>query len=231
MSRRRFLGTSLKVAAAIAAVPLVAESVSASPSNNGYFRTTAALKLRSGPGTTYSVILVMPLGSPVTGVGPQQNGFSKVAYRGTVGWAATRVLEVSNGGSSDTPQSLGSGWTTANVNMRSAPEQGPNVMKVLQVHTQITLYNSFYGNYQLISHQGQYGWVYLDYLTTSQGPAPTYLTTTDRLNLRAQPNSSAKVLAIIPSGASVRSGDQRSNGYISITWNGISGWGYADYLV
>ena len=61
MSRRRFLGTSLKVAAAIAAVPLVAESVSASPSNNGYFRTTAALKLRSGPGTTYSVILVMPL--------------------------------------------------------------------------------------------------------------------------------------------------------------------------
>ena len=48
--------------------------------------TTVPLNLRTGPGTSYSVILTMPKGSLVT-VLSTANGWSKVTYEGTTGYA------------------------------------------------------------------------------------------------------------------------------------------------
>jgi hypothetical protein len=61
--------------------------------------TTDALNLRTGPGTTYAVILTMPYGSRVTVVqSAPQNGFYNVKYGTTTGWASGTYLNKATSG-------------------------------------------------------------------------------------------------------------------------------------
>src|SRR5262245_55351944 len=60
-------------------------------------QTTTDLNLRSGPGTDYDVLLVMPEGAEVWAAddgAPEghQNGFVKVTYEGAAGWAYEEYL-------------------------------------------------------------------------------------------------------------------------------------------
>src|SRR5579875_1508641 len=63
-----------------------AGAASASPG-----RTTTDLNLRSGPGTSYSVIDTMPAGAPVD-IRGCSGSWCRVAYGGTVGYAAANLL-------------------------------------------------------------------------------------------------------------------------------------------
>jgi uncharacterized protein YraI len=56
------------------------------------FTTTVNLNLRAEPSTSAKILLVMPVGSTVTALDGGMNGFQKVAYRGTAGWASTAYL-------------------------------------------------------------------------------------------------------------------------------------------
>jgi len=52
------------------------------------------LNLRTGPGTEYDIVLVMPDGAAVDLRGDGQNGFLPVSYNGTTGWASAEWLKV-----------------------------------------------------------------------------------------------------------------------------------------
>ena len=54
--------------------------------------------------------------------------------------------------------------------------------------------------------------------------------TTVNLNLRAQANTTAKVLAVMPKGSVVGVRGSSSNGFLPVTYGGINGWAYEDYL-
>jgi hypothetical protein len=56
--------------------------------------TTANLNLRTGPGTSYTVRLVIPSGAHVTTVNvtAPSNGFYNVSYNGVAGWASGSYL-------------------------------------------------------------------------------------------------------------------------------------------
>jgi uncharacterized protein YraI len=56
-------------------------------------QTTGDLYLRSGPGSSYSSIVVMPKGSKVTLLGTTTNSFAKVRYNGQDGWAGEKYLQ------------------------------------------------------------------------------------------------------------------------------------------
>lgn len=56
------------------------------------FTTTAALNLRAEPSTSAKILLVMPEGARVDALDAWANGFRKVSYKGTVGWAYTAYL-------------------------------------------------------------------------------------------------------------------------------------------
>ncbi len=58
------------------------------------------LNLRSGPGTSYGVVAVMPDGATVQLTGSVSGEFSQVTWNGTTGWAATAFLTANGGGSS-----------------------------------------------------------------------------------------------------------------------------------
>ena len=52
------------------------------------------LNLRTGPGTTYDVVTVMPDGASVELRGELQNGFQPLAFDGVTGWASSEWLQV-----------------------------------------------------------------------------------------------------------------------------------------
>lgn len=52
----------------------------------------SSLNLRNGPGTTYTVLDVMPGGAEVAFTGEVENGFAGVRYDGTAGWASLDYL-------------------------------------------------------------------------------------------------------------------------------------------
>lgn len=66
-------------------------------------KTTAALNLRKGPGTSYSILLVIPSGATVTALSSTaQGGFLNVQYAGTTGWASAKYLTATSTGGGST---------------------------------------------------------------------------------------------------------------------------------
>jgi uncharacterized protein YgiM (DUF1202 family) len=59
----------------------------------GYLTTTSALNLRSQPKTSAKVIVVMPKGSAVRATDELSNGFRRVNFQGTNGWAHDDYLK------------------------------------------------------------------------------------------------------------------------------------------
>src|SRR4051794_5860322 len=53
----------------------------------------------------------------------------------------------------------------------------------------------------------------------------------DALNLREQPNTSSRVLAVMPNGARVHvKGDGQQDGFVPVTYGEQEGWAWAEYL-
>ena len=56
-----------------------------------------------------------------------------------------------------------------------------------------------------------------------------YVTTA--VNLREGPSLSARVLLVIPAGGAVFVGDVGASGFWGVSYNGVQGWVWADYIV
>lgn len=70
-------------------------------SSGSGLQTTANLNLRSGPATSYGILLTMPSGSIATEVGGgcPTSGWYKVSYSGVTGWASGSYLVQATGSS------------------------------------------------------------------------------------------------------------------------------------
>jgi len=54
--------------------------------------------------------------------------------------------------------------------------------------------------------------------------------TTTALNFREQPNTSSKVLAVLPKDTTVGYLGERKNGFLAVSYQGMSGWAYESFL-
>lgn len=169
-------------------------SGSGSPSGaaTGTATTTSALNLRSGPGTSYDVLEVMPAGASVTLTGQSQDDYLSVSYQGTSGWAAAAYLDTSGSSGSGTGASSGSGsdsgsgtgsgtdsgtgaatgsgqtaTVTSSLNLRSGPGTNYDVIDVMPAGATVTLTGQSQNDYLSVSYQGTNGWAAAAYLDTS----------------------------------------------------------------
>ena len=62
------------------------------PYDPNYATTTAALNLRAEPSVSAKILTVMPSGAQVKFLDGYANGYRRVTYDGTAGWAATAYL-------------------------------------------------------------------------------------------------------------------------------------------
>jgi len=219
----------LAAAGVVAGVPSEAGAQEVIASAVGSFRTTAALNLRSQPSTSAPVLLVIPFQANVTAIGPEENGFIKVIYADRTGWAHGDYLTVTSNDGGDTPAYLGTGKTTAGVNMRSGAGLNYGVLLVIPASATVELYDDFRNNYRLVRYGGKFGWVSANYISAGT-PGSGQLTTTANLNLRAQPSLSGSILKVIPAGTTVSATNEIQNGYRKVTYAGTTGWASVAFL-
>jgi uncharacterized protein YraI len=236
ISRRTFSRGLLALGAA--AVVGQAIGPASASAQVGSARATSDLNLRSGPGTTYRVLRVIPNGGQVTLNGRVQNGFQDVTYNGTAGWAHGDYLKPLGGSPgpspSPSPSPVGWGHTTTAVNFRSGPSTGHQVFRVLPSGAPVQLQGQRQNGFVYAIHEGLAGWLHGDYVVVDGGSEPEPPSGTQRAlsdqNLRAEPSLKGKVLLVIPEYGNVTVVGGYANNYLKVSYQGTVGWAYLAYL-
>jgi uncharacterized protein YraI/peptidoglycan/xylan/chitin deacetylase (PgdA/CDA1 family) len=160
------LGTAPSPTATLPTTPVPAVTPTSTVAASAKARTIARLNLRSGAGTNFPVLTIIPQGGVVDLLGQVQSGFQHVRYAGYTGWAfGTYLQPLSVSGSVTT--------TTANVNMRQGPETAQGVLLVIPVGSQVILTGAQAAGYHQVRYNGVTGWVSSAYLAGTGVPPDT----------------------------------------------------------
>lgn len=191
--------------------------------------TTDELNLRTGPGTGYEIILAMPAGSKVEMLSAS-DGWAKVTYEGTTGYASTAYL-TSTAPGPGTP-TVTVRYTTANLNLRTGAGTSYPIILTMPKGSRVEVLSES-GGWARLTYEGKTGYASTSYLTaTAPGTGtPTVVTkyTTANLNLRTGPGTNYSIILTIPRGAQVTV-LSTANGWSNVTYSGRTGYASAAYL-
>lgn len=185
--------------------------------------TTASLNIRSGPGTSYPVIGVIPKGATVTATSIANN-WANVTYLGKTGYSSMSYLVPVSTSVNDFR------ITTANLNFRSGPGTTYPVLGVIPKGTTVNVISESAGWAKFV-YSGKTGYASSYYLQKVSSEEPVLYTryTTEELNLRSGPGTSYPILRVMPKGSSVTV--HRISGYWAyVTYDGTKGWCHTAYL-
>ena len=211
--------------------------------------TTAALNMRSGAGTDYSKIMTMPKGAEVI-VQSTSNGWSKIVYNNTVGYASAQYLS----STSEVSGSFGTGTISgSDVRMRSGAGTSYSIIGTYDKGTQMKITGAS-GNWYAVSYGGKTGYVSADYMTLSAGapsadtskpapapsptptPAPAPVTGGFKgavigtgVRMRSQPNTNSSVLGYYSNGVTMTVLGS-VDGWYKASYNGKTGYVSASYM-
>lgn len=205
------------------------------------FVTTADLNHRSGKGTNYSVLQVIPQGAEITvSLDPADNGngFFKAHYNGTWGWVhGDYITEPGNSGPSAGFYPVGTAVTTDSVNFREGPGTNFDVLDVLSAGTEVEYMEDVADGFRSVLYNGKDGWIFEGYLDFdgSNGPSAGFpgvgaSVTNDSVNLRQGPGTSYAVLDVLAAGTEVEISDETADGFRYVRYNGQDGWIFDAYL-
>ena len=135
------------------------------PNQLGQSVTTAAANLRSGPGTSYSVLKVVPAGSMIGHSETLQNDFRYVSHNGVGGWMYN--VYTGYGGTGAGPEDgpvPSSQTTTANLNLRAEPSSSAPILLVVPAGAKVVPNGAMAYGYAQVTYNGVKGWVLAAYL-------------------------------------------------------------------
>jgi uncharacterized protein YraI len=124
--------------------------------------------------------------------------------------------------------------TTASLNLRTGPSLNHGVITTMPFGAGVSVTGDRSAGFYPVVYEGTEGWAYGDYLDMGGGGGGSGATgsavVTSALNLRAGPTTSDAVLAVMPTGAAVTLTGDSANGFLSLSFNGVDGWGYGAYI-
>jgi uncharacterized protein YraI len=135
-----------------------ADSSAPDPTIIGSARTVANVNLRTGPGTSYAVIRVVPQSTQVGITATVRNGFRYVDDRGTRGWIADSYLGHVSDGDRETFT------TTTNLNLRAEPSTSAKVLLVMPANSVVETASGTAPGWRQVIYKGTKGWAATDYL-------------------------------------------------------------------
>ncbi len=139
----------------------------------------------------------------------------------------------------DTKWGVGTYKVTTGISMRSTPEvpavnSTSNKIGSVPKGTTVVIEN-IEGSWGFTEYKGLSGWVCMDYLQFVNFdmyiPEPEYYVNCDSLNIRSQVSTSSKIKGVVNYGASVTINKTRSDGWVNVTIDGITGWVMKKYLI
>lgn len=213
--------------------------------------TTDYLNMRTGPSTGDSIITTLPVGASVSITGDPANGFYPLEYNGYAGYAHGDWLSIggASGGASGATAFDGATGTAyvfdGALNLRTGPSLNHPVIAVMPGGAAVERTGEYGNGFLGVTYNGTSGFAFADYLTTSGGASDpdsggsvpvtgeivgSATVSVSALNLRSGPSTGHGVVAVMPRGASVSLTSDGSNGFVGVTYNGMSGYAFAEYL-
>lgn len=202
---------------------------------NKDYQTTANLNLRTGAGTTYKVITVIPKGKQITLISKHGTWY-KVSYSGKTGYVSSTYLKQVKLTSTPKPQpQTGKYSTKANLNLRTGAGTKFKVITVITKGKRVSLISK-HGTWYKVSYSGKTGYVssaYLKQITSLTIPKPNprseKYSTTANLNLRTGAGTTYKVVTVIPKGKQVTLISKHGTWY-KVSYSGKTGYVSSTYL-
>lgn len=213
---------------ALAATLALGRSLAAPPRQ----RTTVTenANVRSGPGTTYPVVTVIPKGSAVELTTRQQNDFHGVSVRGKHGWVYAPLIATYR--APGEARLVGEAFATDSIVLLAGPGHDHTALGAISPGAPLNVSNTVQNGFRYVVHDGVAGWMPDELVAwRSSGKASSSLLTTTGLNLRAEPTTSSRVLLVMPAGSSVTAVNGTSGGFRKVHFKGTTGWAATDYLV
>ena len=139
-------------------------------------------------------------------------------------------------------QSVDSGTSASDVNLRTGPGDSFQVVSTLPANTPMTITGGEILGFLPVKVDGQFGWVASEWMsrgpvelqqTASTAPgsaAPGTATALQATELMAGPAEEAGLLGSIPAVSQVSLTGQALDGYLEVSFNGQTGWADAAYL-
>lgn len=167
-------------------------------------QTTANVRMRSGAGTTNSILATLAKGTTVS-VLSQGSEWSQVSYNGMTGYVINTYLKFNT--AAVQPLDGKTMVTTAKVNMRSGASSDSGVLMVVPAGTQVQVYSEANG-FSQVAFGGLNGYIMTQYLASAGTSAPVQTTstsarTTTIVRLRAGEGTTYDILATLASGTQV----------------------------
>lgn len=189
--------------------------------------TTANLNLRSGPGTSYAILAVIPKGTTVS-VESISGGWGKLTYAGKIGYSSMTYLTLAT-----SPSGSDLRITTANLNFRTGPGTSYSIIAVIPKGTTVNVLSES-GGWARFVYGGRTGYSSSAYLSKISTPPPSgtilyYRVATEDLNIRSGPGTSYSIVGVIPYNGIVAVYSV-SGTWASVMHNGIRGYSSTAYL-
>ncbi len=215
------------------AVTLAATSASAT----GEATTTAAVNVRSGPGTGHGVIGVAPRGTTLGTTGTTSGGWTQVVWQGSAAWISTNYLSASP--VTSTP-AAGQVRTTANLYLRSAGNASASWDTVLPKGSVVDTTGATTATYTEVIVGGQNRWIATRYTVAVTAAAPvapappaatgTVYVTVNSLNVRATSAADGAVVGTVTRGTALPTTGNTDNNRTEIIHQGVARWVYSPYV-
>lgn len=205
-----------------------------------------SITLRPQPDVSSGELCQIPLGAAVSYVESARNGFYKIVYNGTTGYALASYLSTSKSSGS---ASYVSGELIDNVNdfpiyyvvnckesitlRTNASTQASEICQI-PLGAAVSYISAASNGFYYISYQGNNGYVLASYLSSFSGD--TYYDTCrvvdckESITLRPQPDVDSGEICQIPLGATVSYVGIAQNGFYEIYYMGNHGYALSDYL-
>ena len=195
---------------------------------------TDAVNVRSGPGTSYKVIGVLALGKTISG-SSTGNGWVKVAFQGTTGYVWGDYLKESAPVPATTNDKAATKITTADVNVRKAPDLDSTIVKVLAKGSTVATTGTMSERWAQVRINGALYWMSSRYLADpdSHATLPTVAytaKTTAELAMRSSPQIGASSLGSLKAGSTVGLTGTHSGSYSQIVRGDAVAWLLTGYL-
>jgi len=230
---KHFLRTCLILVLCLVMLAMTAGAVS-----QGGVTTRTAVNIRTGAGTSNSIIATVPAGTKLIS-GGQTNGWYKVVYNGTVGYVSGDYVTPSNTVSG----SFGTGTVVATaVNLRAGAGTNTAVLTTLNKGAQMSVIGVS-GEWYQVNYNGTTGYINSAYvgLSGSAAPAPSQGGSTtpasgtsgtvkgNYVRMRSGPGTSYSILGTYNNGTALTILGTES-GWTKVSIGGVTGYIRSDYV-
>lgn len=215
----------------------------------GTAKATTDVNMRSGMGTGYSLLQVVPNGATVTVYG-SSNGWTQVSYNGKNGYIYSIYLTATTPVAAPAPvpaptapaittMEVSDYKTTIALNLRSGPSTSHSILGSGSTGTTVKGTGRKSGIWYEVKLGTTTGWMSSEYLTkVASAPAPAPVTTTPaaqykttiNLYFRSGPGLNYSPIGSGNTGTVVTSTGKTSGVWYEVTMGGKTGWMHSGYL-